>query len=207
MFFHVLVEGVSDVPTVGEILRRQIGLTAGTHFRVYPHKGKGRIPDDPDVKPDPKDESLLGLLPAKLRAYGKASRDHCVIVLIDADRDNCLKLKKSIVALWHGVTPRPKNVLVRIAVEEMESWFIADRAAIKAAYSTANFKPLKGVRPDEVVGAWERLAECLGLDPKQCTGADKEEWAQNISPHLNLKNPPSPSLRAFVKGVTKHWPQ
>ena len=202
MFFHVLVEGLSDVPTVREIMCRRIGVTEGTHFRIHPHKGKGALPVAMKAIPD---LSLLGQLPATLRAYAQKGQDHCIVVLVDADRDDCKALKRSLVSMWKKLDPKPRKVLFRIAIEEMESWFIADPAAISAAYPHANTAQISTITPDAVVGAWEELARSVGMNPDKCSGADKEEWAIAISPHLDLKSPKSPSLAAFVGGIENHW--
>jgi len=203
MFFHILVEGLSDVPTVREIMCRQIGVAEGSHFRVYPHKGKGQLPATPKAVPD---LSLLGQLPATLRAYAQKGQNHCVVVLVDADRDDCKKLKQDLVSMWNQLTPKPAKVLFRIAIEEIESWFIADTAAVVAAYPAANIAHIAAIPPDSVVGAWEELAKALGLNPDKCSGADKEDWAIAISRRLDLDNPKSPSLDTFIKGIQKHWP-
>ena len=137
MVLHVLVEGTSDVPTLREILTRRIGLTSGSDFVIHPHKGKGSIPANPHDKPALREQQLLPLLPSKLRAYAKNSPEHAVIVVVDADRDNCQALKQSLVDLYQATNPRPAKVLFRIAVEEMESWFIADTNAVAQAYPGA----------------------------------------------------------------------
>jgi hypothetical protein len=202
MFFHILVEGLSDLPTVREIMCRSIGVAEGTHFRVHPHKGKGQLPKNSRAVPD---LTLLGQLPATLRAYARKGQDHCIVVLVDADRDDCKVLKKRIVSMWMNLNPKPSKVLFRIAIEEMESWLIADHKAVSAAYPSANTTQLEAIPPDSVIGAWEELAKALGLNPSKCSGADKEEWAKAISPKLDLKNPRSPSLAAFIAGIKAHW--
>jgi hypothetical protein len=203
MVLHVLVEGTSDVPALREILTRRIGLTGGSDFVIHPHKGKGSIPPNPLDRPSPWEQKLLPLLPSKLRAYGKNSPEHAVVVVVDADRDNCQALKQSLVTLYQTTNPRPAKVLFRIAVEEMESWFIADTNALVQAYPGAQIANLAFVPPAAVVGAWEELARALGLDPSRCSGADKEEWAKTISPHLNLDAPMSPSLKTLISGLER----
>lgn len=203
MFFHILVEGLSDVPTVREIMCRHVGVAEGAHFRIHPHKGKGELPKTQKALAD---FSLLGQLPATLRAYAHKGQNHCIVVLMDADRDDCLKLKKNLVSMWSKLNPKPPKVLFRIAIEEMESWFIADTNAVLAAYPTANVAHLTTIPPDSVVGAWEELAKSIGLDPEKCSGADKEDWAIAISPKLDLDNPKSPSLATFIRGIEMHWP-
>ena len=93
--------------------------------------------------------------------------------------------------------------LIRIAVEETESWFLADTNAIRAAYHRAKVSKVANIQPDSVVDAWERLAEILGFQPKDCDGRDKLEWATKIAPHIDLEEPKSPSLKAFVTGVER----
>jgi Domain of unknown function (DUF4276) len=203
MVLHVLVEGTSDVPTLREILTRRIGLTGGSDFVIHPHRGKGSIPVNPNDKPSPREQQLLPLLPSKLRAYGKNSPEHAVIVVVDADRDDCHALKQALLSLYQSINPRPAKVLFRIAVEEMESWFIADTNAVIQAYPKAQIANLTAIPPDSIVDAWEQLAGALGLNPLHCSGADKEEWAKGISPHLNLDAPVSPSLKTLISGLER----
>jgi hypothetical protein len=138
-----------------------------------------------------------------LRAYGRSKPDDPVLVLIDADRDNVRALHRELQESLLQIRPKPKMIMFRIAVEEIESWFISDPLAIQNAYPHANVPALRAIRPDEVVGAWEALATSLSLNPSDCTGVEKEEWAKEISPYLDLENPISPSLRRFIKGATK----
>ena len=196
---HLLVEGTSDVPTVREVMVRGLGRVQGSHFQIYWHRGKGRLPSNIHGLPELRDQTLLGQLPAKLRAFGKGEPQSPVLVLIDADRDNCVALKASLLNMLNSLTARPQTVIFRIAVEEIESWFIADVAAVMCAYTTVNSAVLNAVAPDAVVGAWETLATALGVDPNKCSGADKEEWAKMISPYLNLDGPSSPSFRKFIE--------
>jgi hypothetical protein len=203
MIVRVLVEGTSDVPTIREIFVRGFGQVQGSDFQVYWHRGKGHLPSNPSAPPNPRDATLLGLLPAKLRAYGRASPDDPVVVLVDADRDDWRALKATLDGTLAAITPRPNRVLFRIAVEEIESWFIADVPAVQKAYPAANISLLAGIPLDSVVGAWERLAEALGLDPNSCSGADKEDWAREISPFLSLHSPPSPTFQTFIRGLER----
>ena len=203
MIVRVLVEGTSDVPTVREVFVRGLGQVQGSNFQIYWHRGKGRLPQDLTAPPNARDATLLGLLPAKLRAYGKANFNDPVVVLVDADRDDWKVLKAQLDAVLAATVPRPKEVLFRIAVEEIESWLIADTAAVQQAYPTANIPLLSAIPFDSVVGAWEKLANALHLNPDNCTGADKEDWAREISPFLTLSTPPSPTFQAFIRGLER----
>lgn len=57
--------------------------------------------------------------------------------------------------------------------------------------------------PDAITGAWETLAETIGVKPKDITGADKYTWAEKIAPHLNLEYPRSPSFRKLIEGINQ----
>ena len=211
MNFEVLTEGESDVPVVREVLSRRFGLLEGGDFRIHPHRGKGRLPVNAMARPDPANRTLLHQLPAKLRGYAHLDRTYCVLVLVDADNDDCRELKRSLVNVYKALDRKPPKVLFRIAVEETESWLIADVDAVKAAYPKLDRRKLERIAPDSVVGAWERLAEALGSrrgvqrgsKRAQYSGSDKAEWARQIAPHLNLNQPSSPSLTALVSGIDK----
>ena len=198
---EVLVEGGSDEPTVKEILQRRFNLKENINFRVHPHRGKGKLPDNPLSKPDPKNRGLLDQLPAKLRGFAKTPGQFCVVVLLDADDDDSNELKSNLMDLCGSLNPSPSCVLFRIAVEETESWFIADTTAIKNAYPSAKLTKIPNVPPDSIIGAWECLAVVLGRKPVECVGADKYEWSTHISPYLDLENPKSPSLNNFILGI------
>ncbi len=205
MIFHVLVEGSSDEPTVKEILNRRFGLVHGSQFQIHPHGGKGKLPENPDAKPSPTNRTLLAQLPATLRAYSVKGNKVCVVVLVDQDDDDCVQLLADLQAMLAGLKKRPANVLFRIAMEEIEAWFLADRAAVLAAYGEANFKGITKKDTDLIDDPSDVLASCLGVS-LPCTGQMKAEWAESIVPHLNLKKPKSPSLAKFIEGIRRYWP-
>lgn len=200
-YVEVLVEGGADVPAVEELLKRRFGLRPDSDFRVIRHRGKGTLPRNPLARPEPHRRGLLDQLPAKLRGYAHLPPDYAIVVLVDADSDDCRRLKQDLVSMYDALPARPPTVLFRIAVEETESWFVAQPDAVLKAYPRADARVLTGIQPDAVVGAWERLAKALGRDPEECTGADKYEWATRISPHLDFEHPVSPSLGALVGGL------
>ncbi|MFN0244638.1 MAG: DUF4276 family protein [Planctomycetota bacterium] len=200
-FLEILVEGSSDVPVVREILTRRFGRTEFEHFRIHAHQGKGSRPAHPNREPDQKHRGLLDHLPARLRAYAGMSRtqDVGVVVLLDADDEDCRELKSYLLSL----EPRPAKFLFRIAVEEVESWFLADRAAVRQSFSRAKVSRIPRGPADQVIGAWECLARVLDEDPSKITGQRKTRWAERIAPQLNLETPGSPSLHAFIAGVER----
>ncbi|HQS30774.1 MAG: hypothetical protein B7X59_01825 [Polaromonas sp. 39-63-203] len=202
IWIEVLVEGASDLPTVKEVLERKFKLVEGEHFRMHAHKGKGQLPGNPLKRPDPKHQGLLDQLPAKLRGYGKSLEPHsAVLVVIDTDTQDCKELLAQLNSMLLALPVKPR-VMFRLAIEETESWFIADINALRRAYpGGVKTSGLKHVQPDAVVGAWEKLAEALGVDRKMIAGPTKFQWAQKIAPHLDLEQPKSPSFKKLIDGI------
>ncbi len=200
-WFEVLVEGASDVPVVREVLQRRFKLIEHQHFRIHPHQGKGELPANPLATPDRNKRQLLHQLPAKLRGYGKSAPDAVVLVVVDADKTPCTQLLAELKGMLAKLPTRPARVLFRLAIEETESWFIADTVAVQKAFPKAKVAALKKLKSDAVVGAWERLAESIGSTGS--SGTDKRRWAEQICPHLDLDNPRSPSLGKLISGVAR----
>lgn len=207
MFIEVLTEGASDVPVVHEVLVRHFGLSEHVDFRIHSHRGRGKLPANPLAQPDPKHRGLFDQLPAKLRGFGKYMDEQClVLVLVDVDNDDCVQLLDELNALLLSLPIRPPRVLFRLAIEETESWFLADTNAIKNAFPKAKLGLIKNITPDARVGAWEKLAECLGHKPSH--GApNKTSWAEQIAPHLNFDTPCSPSLGKLILGLKRELKQ
>lgn len=203
-YFEVLVEGASDMPALREVLTRRFKLKEGEHFRIHAHKGKGRLPANPLARPDRAHQGLLDQLPAKLAAYGRyLGEESCVLVVVDVDDTPCAKLLDELNGLLARLPCRPPRVLFRLAIEETESWFIADERAVQRAYPKARLNRLRQIGPDALCGAWQVLAVALGRRVGEVTGADKCEWANAIAPHLNLDVPRSPSLAKLLQGVQR----
>lgn len=200
---EVLVEGASDAPVVCEVLSRKFGLAEGRDFRVHKHRGKGKLPTDIMSQPAVHRRGLLDQLPAKLRGFSYLTEDTCVVVILDVDNESCVGLLARLHELVERLTKKPGRILFRIAIEETESWFIADSQAVKTAYPKAKLTKLMRITPDSIVGAWEILAQALGMDANDVSGASKVEWAERIAPHLDLDEPRSPSFRKLIDGFTR----
>lgn len=204
IWLEVLVEGASDVPVIREVLQRKFALVEGKHFRIHPHRGKGRLPANPLTRPAIEHRGLLDQLPSKLRGFAASLPTYAaVLVVVDVDDQPCHEMLAQLNRML-DVLPNKPNVVFRLAIEETESWFIADLKALRAAYpSNLKTRVLSRIPPDAIVGAWEMLARSLGLDPKLVGPGAKSEWAHAIAPHLNLDNPPSPSLKKLIDGVSR----
>jgi hypothetical protein len=69
-------------------------MLPGHRILVHPHRGKGHIPKNPDKEPDPRRESLLDQLPAKLRSFGKEMNpDTDRVIVLLTPKNNALKQK------------------------------------------------------------------------------------------------------------------
>lgn len=144
---------------------------------------------------------LLKKLPQRFRGYRSwLPDDWRVVVLIDRDRKDCLDLKRKIqgMATAAGLRVRPgrgkapAQVLVRIAVEELESWFFGDIPALQSAFpgvSPTLDKKAAHRDPDALSNTWERLEAVLqraghfpgGLQKIRCA----REIAARMDPAMN----------------------
>ena len=194
----ILLEGWSDRPVVKALLERRFGLSEEMHFSLHPHRGKGKLPVDLLGRPASGRQGLLDQLPSKLRGM---SHRALVVVLMDLDDQDLEQQKNQLEHMLQKLPKRPQYVLFGFAIEETESWFIADRQAVLKAYPRAKTLLLETIEPDAIVGAAEKLAKALGS--KTCTGADKTAWAESIAPHLDFNHPRSPSLRQWIADLSQ----
>ena len=145
--------------------------------------------------------TLLGQLPAKIRAYEKtALEDRTVIVLMDLDDKDLGSFETELRSL---VTSDALNIKFCFAIEELEAWFLADKPAILAAYPKAVESPIDAYVQDSICGTWEVLASSIEKNILTYPKRDrrllnaKYEWAKKISPHLNIDINQSPSFIFF----------
>ena len=161
-------------------------------------------------KPD-----LLAKLPDRLKGYQAwLPPDWKIVVLIDEDREDCLKLKKQLedMAISAGLITKSScqkdqsfQVLNRIVVEELEAWFFGDVKAIRQAYpkvsaNLANQQPYR--EPDAIRGgtaeALERVLTKAGYHPG---GLDKPKASSEISQYMNPESNRSRSFQVFYQGL------
>jgi len=214
MHFEILVEGESDLQALNPIMKKMVGPLGYIHtWKIHKHKGKGNFPDDPTKPPEKKHNQLLNMLPSRLRAYGKSlDENKAVIVLVDADKDNCIELKSRLTSLLDYCDPKP-TVLFRIAVEELEAWWLGDRKALLKAYPVAqdNIDVLDNYVQDSICGTWELLADAIypGGSTKlkkigfPANAKEKTDWAKIISPFINILRNKSPSFTQFRDGLRR----
>jgi hypothetical protein len=145
---------------------------------------------------------LLDNLPAKLRAWGKifdGAVDR-VVVLVDLDDDDCSELLGRLSRLHQAINPRPE-VAFRLAIEEVEAWYLGDLKAIKAGFPKAKTRRLALWQPDSSTGSWELFMEVIGAQ-----SPDKVLWGEIMGIHLQVDEPlddynASMSFRKFCRRV------
>lgn len=172
MKIHLLVEGPSEDVLLKQWLPR---FQPQHHYVIYPHQGRGRLPSNLDARPDPMRRGLLDQLPSKLRAFGRSLNPDTdrVLVLLDADDDDCRQLKDKLLGLKSRIQPFPE-VLFRIAVEETEAFYLGDKRAIRQIFAFSSTAYRQYVQ-DSVCGTWEVFQKVIKAD-----NIDKVGWARQM---------------------------
>lgn len=213
MHFEILVEDQSGKAMLDILVPRIIGN--GHTFNVRPYKGLGKLPPGLRGGTDPSRRILLDRLPKLLSGYGRtpgytpSTRTGTIptavlFIVCDLD-DRCLKeFRRALHDVAEGVNPRPDTRFC-LAIEEGEAWLLGDRNAVETAYPSTKTHILDGYVNDDVCGTWECLADAVhpggheALKKKgwPVVGAKKTEWAESISPHIDIDRSLSPSFRYF----------
>lgn len=191
-----LVEEPSAEAALKEIVPKILGDSVTFHIHV--HEGK---------------RQLLSSLEGRLRGYSKwlpaTSR---IVVLIDEDRQDCDDLKAELESISQRAglptksrTPHRFSVLNRIAIEELEAWFLGDVEALCAAYPGVPITlaaKSKFHDPDHVVGGtWEALEGVLQKAGYFRSGLAKIEAARTIAHHMVPERNRSRSFQIFRAGL------
>ena len=202
MHFEFLVEGACEKTTLSIIMPQILGeYGAGHTWLIHKHRGVGSLPCLTD-KPKPYDQSLLGQLPAKIRAYAEVNQaDQCVVVLMDLD-DKDKNIFRAELGQLNCVYP-DLALYFCFAIEELEAWFLGDVWALEQAYPDYDRQAFADYQQDGICGTWEYLARCvdkplLGLAKRDRRILNaKIEWSRRISKHLLLSRNRSLSLQYF----------
>ncbi|MBJ7296676.1 MAG: DUF4276 family protein [Dolichospermum sp. JUN01] len=191
MHIEFLVEEASTEIALKEIVPKIIG---NVHtFKIHNFQNKDR---------------LLKRLPERMKAYANFIHDDWrIVVLVDEDRSDCQELKKKLCHASSIVTQKKGNIVLhRIVVEELESWFIGDVAAIRAEYEkipVSLSQQAKFRNPDAIKGGtWEELDKILKKYGYE-TGLQKMDFAQKVSPHMDVENNQSRSFQVFRDGLRR----
>lgn len=150
-------------------------------FQLIPHQGK---------------HDLEKSIPKKLRGWNEPG-DIRFVILHDQDNKDCIELKQSLLSLCES-TNRP--VLVRIACQELESWYFGDINALIRAYGKTKLKKISGQKkyrtPDNIPSPKEELYKLI---PEH----QQIEGAKRIAPFMDIERNTSVSFQVFVKGIRR----
>lgn len=206
--FEILIEDQSGKKAIDILVPKIIGHNHT--FRTHAYKGIGHIPKKLGVNQNASKRILLDQLPKLLNGYGNTfknnSKDYpaAVILICDLD-DKCLSaFRQELYSILNKCSSKPKTRFC-IAIEEGEAWFLGDISAIERAYPRAKKTVLKKYKNDSICGTWEYLANgiysggstALSAKGWQAIGAEKSQWAEKISPHMNIEVNNSPSFIYF----------
>lgn len=211
MHIEVLVEDSSGAKLVETLLPALIGANGDAHtWRVHRYKGIGRLPTGLSAQGDPSKRALLNQLPRILAGYGKTPGMDAIVVIVDSDQRECTAFLSELKALLHNCQPVP-NTLFRLAIEEIEAWYLGDRQALLSAYPRAKTDVLNRYQQDSVCETWELLADAVRPGGSAAIrkagwplpGQIKHEWAEKIGPHMSIEHNQSPSFCKFRDGLRR----
>lgn len=174
----LLLEEYSMKVLLDELLAR---LFPGVQFLCVPHEGKN---------------DLEKSIPRKLRAWREPGVRF--VVVRDNDGVDCLRLKAELVALC--AKGGRDDTLVRIACQELESWYLGDPTSLAEAFEQPALRAIRNKAPfrdpDSVPQPARALAE---LAP----AFQKVSGARLMGTRLLPDRNTSRSFRAFVDGITR----
>jgi hypothetical protein len=196
-YLEVLVEEYSAEVALQNLLLKI--LPSDIDFNIRSFRGKS---------------DLLRKLPERLKGYRSWISDDCrILVLCDRDDEGCYELKKKLedFAILSGFTTKSSTesnqfiVLNRIAIEELEAWFLGDVQALTKAYPRvpSSFANQRRYRiPDSVAGGtWEALQALLQNYNYHIGGLNKVQAARDVSQYMDPESNSSSSFQVFYSGL------
>ncbi|QMV16059.1 DUF4276 family protein [Vibrio spartinae] len=211
MHFEILVEGKTELTALSILMPKIVGVYGEPHtWKIHKHRGIGKLPTDPQIRPNPQDMTLLHQLPAKLRAYAKnIDEQRVVVVLLDLDDKNPFTFHQQLTSLVN-YCQQPLEVKFQFAVEELEAWYLGDIAALQQFNPKIKSQVLEQYQQDSICGTWEILAEAdepavLKSKKRSALVLDKKkEWAKKIPLHMEVIHNQSPSFQGFVSCLKRY---
>ncbi|OGB28310.1 MAG: hypothetical protein A3F78_21000 [Burkholderiales bacterium RIFCSPLOWO2_12_FULL_61_40] len=101
-----------------------------------------------------------GYLKSRMDSWREMSQRQIVFLLTDLDRISC---PVALRADWLGKAPQPANLLLRIAVREVESWVLADHIAMRKLIGNKGALP---PQPDDLPDPKQHLLKLAKLAPR-----------------------------------------
>jgi hypothetical protein len=156
-------------------------LLPNSQFLCVPHEGK---------------QDLEKSIPRKLRAWDEPGVRF--VVVRDNDGSDCEDLKRRLVALC--ASARPTGYLVRIAVQELEAWYIGQLDGVAQAFEDPSIERLSAKAryrdPDAVARPSEEMKR---VAPR----FQKVSGARLMARFLSADTNRSRSFHVFVSGLQR----
>jgi len=175
-----LLEEQSAAEMLDGVLPR---LLPDAHYRCIPFEGK---------------QDLEKQLVRRIRGYINPMAKF--IVLRDKDAGDCRVIKQRLLGKCRE-TGRDADALVRIACHELESWHLADLAAVEKALNIRNLTRHQNKRKyresDKTISPKRELRRLTNNHYQEVEGS------RAIGPHLDLDNNRSRSFAVFIAGVKR----
>lgn len=161
-------------------------------------------------------QDLLKNLNARLRDYSRwLPDDWRIVVVVDRDNDDCGVLKDKLEKKVADAGLRTRSqcqdgawqLVIRIAVEELEAWYFGDWEAVRQAYPRVLCSVPKKRRyrkPDDIRGGTGKAFEqILQKGEYFRTGLLKTEAAKTIAPYIAPERNNSRSFRMFYNALVE----
>jgi hypothetical protein len=209
MHIEVLVEDSSGKKLLESLFPKILGEMGAPHtWRLISYKGIGRVPKGLIAGSDASKRILLNQLPRLLRGYKNTSGVDRVAVVLDSDKRDCRKFLGELLGIAKSCHADQKT-LFRLAIEEIEAWYLGDRDAVLQAYPRAKKSVLDRYEQDAVCGTWELLADAVVTGGSEAVkrqgwphvGQIKHAWAEKIGPLMVPERNVSPSFGKLRSGL------
>jgi hypothetical protein len=208
MHFEFLVEDRSGKEALELLVPKIIGQEHS--YPIHGYRGIGHLPQGLRAVAEPQHRALLSQLPRLIQGYGNTFNGYhpnyeaALILVCDLDQECRHFFRNELIDLLKRCNPRPATYFC-IAEEEMEAWFLGDKAAIEASYAKVKTAILETYIPDSICNTWEVLADAIhnggakALKKRQYyeIGAAKCAWAKEIAPRMDVENNASRSFQYF----------
>ncbi len=170
-------------------------------FKIYPYPGK---------------DALLRKIGDRLKGYAAWMPDeYRIVVIVDRDGDDCEELKSRLEKVCDRAGLRSRRagggpdwqVVIRIAIEELEAWYFGDWQAVCGAYPRVSPNIPNQARyrnPDAITGGtWETFERVLQRHGFFKQGIPKVQAATDIGRHIDPARNRSHSFAVLLDAIAE----
>lgn len=215
--FRIFVEDASGKKLL-DILMQKLIPQEGFSYTIHAYKGCGNLPKSMTSATQIRTQTLLNNIPRLISGFLNSDKKlddykEVFVIVTDCDNKECGEFKRKIVDVITNYAGSPvDNCIICLAIEEMEAWLLDDYNAIKQAYPKANKKEYDSYIPDSICGTWEKLFKIINEkefkrlknSSSNVIGIRKSEWAEQITPHIDVDSNRSPSFNYYIKKIREY---